>query len=221
MNYTKPNNTEHNDKPSDWLNSALIFAGALGHILKETEGVVIDVKGDINLEDLMSDNCEKLFVYKSEGQIHIKECWDDISAGTMVWIHDTEWYCQYLEDESMWYLTEHGDDGLEGEFFFDKYDDLTKFVKDNNITLDFDNLDYDLTTLERWDLLKKYHSGVLATIPWDRMALPNHRWFDEYTTFYIPKYKRELSKGEIEYLETIEEYREEDKKLREQKKKDE
>lgn len=85
----------------------------------------------------------------------------------------------------------------------------------------------ELTTLERWDLMKKYHAGK-HTIPWDRMALPTHKWFDEYTTIYntnipitIPKYSDALSNDEIGYLQMVANYREEDKKLREENKKNE
>src|SRR3989304_9567070 len=106
MNYTKPHDMTHTDKPEDWLNSALLFAGALGHVLKEREGVVVDIQGDVKMDNLLERGCTKVFVYASEKQIHISECWDDIPAGTLVWMHNSEWHRQFLEDEKLWYITE-------------------------------------------------------------------------------------------------------------------
>ena len=46
MNYTNRNNPDYQDKPEDWLNSSLIFAGALSNLLQVNEGVVVELKGD-------------------------------------------------------------------------------------------------------------------------------------------------------------------------------
>jgi hypothetical protein len=138
MNYTRPNNIDREDTPQDWLNASLLFASALGYILKEKEGVVVDIKGDVNIKDLLNENCKKVFVYASEEQIHIKECWDDIPAGTLVWMHDTSWYCQYLEGEKMWYMTEHHpENGIEGEHFFETEEEVDAFITKHNIILDY------------------------------------------------------------------------------------
>ena len=89
-----------------------------------------------------------------------------------------------------------------------------------------------LTTSQRWDLLRKYTHENHCGIPWDRMSLPQHNWFDNVETLGIidsdfkvhkgktirvPRKLKELSKGEIEYLEKISRYREEDRKVREEK----
>jgi len=46
VNYTRPNDPDHVDDPKDWLNANLIFARALGQVLEEGSGVVVDIKGD-------------------------------------------------------------------------------------------------------------------------------------------------------------------------------
>jgi len=52
-NYTNPEQSGQVQDPQDLVNASLIFARALGLILKEGEGIVVDIKGDINLgEDL-------------------------------------------------------------------------------------------------------------------------------------------------------------------------
>ena len=47
MNYTKPDNEDYEDKPEDWLFCSLVFAGALGTVLKEMgDGIFVELKGD-------------------------------------------------------------------------------------------------------------------------------------------------------------------------------
>lgn len=88
MNYTKPQELDYEDKPEDWLNSALIFASALSNLLKETEGVVVDIKGDAKFQ--MDESVKKVFVYRMEHKIHIGECSEDLPEGTMIWMHISE-----------------------------------------------------------------------------------------------------------------------------------
>ena len=40
----------------------------------------------------------------------------------------------------------------------------------------------ELTEKERWNCLRELSIGHI--IPWDRMGLPQHEWFDKYTTIY-------------------------------------
>ena len=47
MNYTRPNDINHEDTPEDWLYSALVFSEALGLILREGEGIFLETKGDM------------------------------------------------------------------------------------------------------------------------------------------------------------------------------
>ena len=72
-----------------------------------------------------------------------------------------------------------------------------------------------LTEEERWEWLRQHHSNRF-TIPWDRMAIPMHEWFDMYTEIYntgipivVPSYWDEMSRGEKKWIEGIFEEREE------------
>jgi CMP-2-keto-3-deoxyoctulosonic acid synthetase len=89
MNYTRPNNPEHVDTPQDWLNSALIMTAALSHILKENEGVVVKIQGDMQLVE-PAEGITKVVVYKEGPQIHIMNCEQDLPDGTMVWLTNTD-----------------------------------------------------------------------------------------------------------------------------------
>ena len=70
MNYTNPNDENHEDKAADWLACSLIFARALGFIFKEGEGIVIDATGD--LKELFDNKYEKLIVYYLNEQIKVE-----------------------------------------------------------------------------------------------------------------------------------------------------
>jgi hypothetical protein len=60
-------------------NAVNIFAVALGKLLKEKEGIVVEIAG------------EKCIVFNADEQIQIEEC-DEQSAhlecGQMLWLHD-------------------------------------------------------------------------------------------------------------------------------------
>lgn len=86
MNYTRPNDIDHKDNPSDWLFGALAFSRALGKILKEKEGIVVHIVGD--MKDLTE--YEKIIIYNSNEMIHIMECTEDLPDGQLIWMHDDE-----------------------------------------------------------------------------------------------------------------------------------
>ena len=74
-----------NQEPSgqnhqDLINASLIFARALGLILKEGEGIVVDIKGDINL----GEDVKKVIVFEYQNQVHIYKCDEDLEEGTAV-----------------------------------------------------------------------------------------------------------------------------------------
>lgn len=75
MNYTKPNDLDHKDNPEDWLNGALVFAGALSLILEENTGVVVEVKGD--MKNPINENSNKVVVFKKDNMIHIDDIQDE------------------------------------------------------------------------------------------------------------------------------------------------
>lgn len=78
-NYTNPEQEGPQD-PRDLLNASLIFARALGFVFREDEGIVVDVKGDINL----GEGTNKVIVFKQNEQIHIFKCDEDIEEGSVV-----------------------------------------------------------------------------------------------------------------------------------------
>jgi len=85
MNYTKSNDLSYQDKPEDWLNSALIMTRALGLILKDKEGVIVDIVGDINPE--IANGAKKLMVFSEGDQIKVEPFSDNIEEGTLIWVH--------------------------------------------------------------------------------------------------------------------------------------
>lgn len=68
------------DKKNELANASLVFAKALGLILKDKEGVVVDASGDITFPD----GVKKVVVFKLEDQIHIYKCEDEFEEGTIV-----------------------------------------------------------------------------------------------------------------------------------------
>jgi pantoate kinase len=85
-NYTNQEQTGQEQNPQDLLNASLIFARALGLILKENEGIVVDIKGDVKI----SQEVKKVIVFKFEDQIHIYKCEEDLEEGTAVNMDTTE-----------------------------------------------------------------------------------------------------------------------------------
>jgi pheromone shutdown protein TraB len=79
-NHLKPNEEEFQDNSQDLINASLLFARALGLILKENEGIVVDVVGDIKL----GEEVKKVIVFKFENQVHIYKCDEDIPEGNPV-----------------------------------------------------------------------------------------------------------------------------------------
>ena len=85
MNYTNANNPDYQDKPEDWLNSSLIFASALGNLLKVNEGVVVELKGDAKFQ--FDPEVKKVIVFRNDsGQIIIEEADPGLNDGQMCWI---------------------------------------------------------------------------------------------------------------------------------------
>ena len=66
--------------PQDLLNASLIFARALGLILNEGEGIVVDINGDVSL----GDDVNKVIVFKKDEQVHIFKFEEDLPEGTAV-----------------------------------------------------------------------------------------------------------------------------------------
>jgi hypothetical protein len=75
-----------NGNPQDLLNASLIFARALSLILEDSQGIVVDLQGGIEL----SSDTNKVIVFKHEDQVHIYKCEDDLVEGTAVRMSNTE-----------------------------------------------------------------------------------------------------------------------------------
>lgn len=62
----------------------------------------------------------------------LKECGVEV-----IWTNvniETRWLGQYLKDEDIWYLSEHGDDGLVSEMFFETQEEFNEYINYNEIT---------------------------------------------------------------------------------------
>ena len=79
-NYVNPEQSGQEQNPQDLLNASLIFARALGLILNEGEGIVVDINGDVSL----GDDVNKVIVFKKDEQVHIFKFEEDLPEGTAV-----------------------------------------------------------------------------------------------------------------------------------------
>lgn len=82
MNYTRPNDPDYVDSPGDWLNGSLIFGRSLSLILKDREGIVVDLKGDAEYPP--DPDVKKVIVYKEGEMISIIPCEADLPEGQWV-----------------------------------------------------------------------------------------------------------------------------------------
>ena len=87
MEENQTNQEQENQKqnPQDLLNASLIFARALGLILNEGEGIVVDIVGDMNL----GEGINKVIVFEHNDQVHIYKCDEDIPEGSAVNMNNT------------------------------------------------------------------------------------------------------------------------------------
>jgi hypothetical protein len=79
-NHLKPEDQNYENTTQDLVNASLIFGRALGIILKEKQGIVIDVKGDIKFPE----EVKKVIVFKFEERVHIHNCHEDLEEGISV-----------------------------------------------------------------------------------------------------------------------------------------
>jgi hypothetical protein len=93
-NYTNSGQSDQERNPQDLLNASLIFARALGFILKDSEGIVVDIKGNINL----GEDVKKVIVFQHQEQVHIYKCEEDIPEGTAVNMNPPEDNSENIEE---------------------------------------------------------------------------------------------------------------------------
>ncbi len=79
-NLTNPEQAGQLQNPQDLLNASLIFARALGLILNEGEGIVVDIVGEMNL----GEDVKKVIVFEHNNQVHIYKCDEDLPEGSAV-----------------------------------------------------------------------------------------------------------------------------------------
>ena len=74
------NSTEENQK--DWYKASMIFAKALGIILEEEQGIIVDLDDTLAIPGI--DDVNKVIIFKKENQVHIAPCDDDSPQGSTV-----------------------------------------------------------------------------------------------------------------------------------------
>jgi len=82
------NTTETNQIQQDWYKAAMIFAKALGLILDEDQGIIIDLNDTTKIPEL--DDVNKVIVFRKDNQVHIAPCTEDITEGETVILNPTE-----------------------------------------------------------------------------------------------------------------------------------
>jgi hypothetical protein len=82
------NTTETNQIQQDWYKAAMIFAKALGLILDEDQGIIIDLNDTTKIPEL--DDVNKVIVFRKDNQVHIAPCTEDIGEGETVILNPTE-----------------------------------------------------------------------------------------------------------------------------------
>lgn len=79
-NYTQPDTQDHQDSSQDWLNSALIMTRALGFLLKQNQGIIVSIVGDMDL----GEGIEKVIVWNNVDKISVIKYDGDLPEGEMI-----------------------------------------------------------------------------------------------------------------------------------------
>jgi hypothetical protein len=69
---------------SGWMVPAMIFAKALGIIIDEGQGIVIDLNENTRITG--HEDVTKVIVYRKDEQIHIAPCEDNLEQGSVLTI---------------------------------------------------------------------------------------------------------------------------------------
>jgi hypothetical protein len=64
----------------DALDASIIFAKALGFILQDKQGIIVDVPQESKVHEMI----QKVVVFKFNDRVHIYKCDDDLTEGTAV-----------------------------------------------------------------------------------------------------------------------------------------
>lgn len=76
------NTEDFNQTQQDWYKAAMIFAKALGLILDEDQGIIVDLNETTKLPGF--DDINKVIVFRKDNQVHIAPCDQDINEGDTV-----------------------------------------------------------------------------------------------------------------------------------------
>lgn len=82
------NTTDPNQNQQDWYKASMIFAKALGLILDEDQGIIVDLNETTKIPGL--EDINKVIVFRKDNQVHIAPCTEDIAEGETVILNPTE-----------------------------------------------------------------------------------------------------------------------------------
>ena len=82
------NTEQDNQNQQDWYKAAMIFAKALGLILDEEQGIIVDLNETTKIPGL--DDINKVIVFRKDNQVHIAPCTEDVAEGETVILNPTE-----------------------------------------------------------------------------------------------------------------------------------
>jgi hypothetical protein len=82
------NTTDQNQNQQDWYKASMIFAKALGLILDEDQGIIVDLNETTKIPGL--EDINKVIVFRKDNQVHITPCTEDIAEGETVILNPTE-----------------------------------------------------------------------------------------------------------------------------------
>lgn len=82
------NTTDQNQNQQDWYKASMIFAKALGLILDEDQGIIVDLNEATKIPGL--EEMEKVIVFRKDNQVHIAPCTEDINEGETVILNTNE-----------------------------------------------------------------------------------------------------------------------------------
>jgi|688.fasta_scaffold18066_17 hypothetical protein len=71
-----------NSPEIDWMVPALIFAKALGIVMEENQGMVVDLSENMLIDG--HEDIKKVIVYRKDEQVHIAPCEEDIPEGGVI-----------------------------------------------------------------------------------------------------------------------------------------
>lgn len=79
-------NNQNEEGVEHWKNSSLLFARALGFLLQDDMGIVVNTVNDINL----GEGIDKVIIFRQGGQVIVEVCTEDIMEGTPVKLQVTD-----------------------------------------------------------------------------------------------------------------------------------